>query len=346
MRRAVWKWTLIGGCWLIFGLFNASRLRLEIPDASWGQTLTYAMPDALFWALLTPVVQALAGRFPVRPENALTRVPLHLVLGLLTAFTHITVDTAWNQTRVAAPAFAELFAKLTRHTLHLNLVVYGVIVALVHFFDHYSKTRDAERRAAELRAQLSDARLAALEAQLRPHFLFNTLHAISGLMETDPRAGRQVVCRLAELLRRSLRDGERREVALERELENVRAYLEIEQARFDGRLAARVHADPAALGCAVPGFILQPIVENAVHHGLADGTGEIEVSVSRRDGHVDLCVRDSGTGNGGPGGHGVGLSNTAARLAEMYGDEAALRIEPREGGGTAVTLTLPAREQR
>jgi len=125
----------------------------------------------------------------------------------------------------------------------------------------------------------------------------------------------------------------------------VRAYLEIEQVRFAGRLHAQVHAEPAALRCAVPNFLLQPIVENAVQHGLADGDGSIEVTASRHEGTLELQVRDSGAGRPREtSGHGVGLANTSSRLNEMFGEDARIRIDGTEGDGTVVTLTLPARE--
>ncbi len=345
--RPVIKWMLISGCWFVWGLFNASRLKAVIPQSTWGQALEYAMPDALIWAALTPGVLWLVSVLPVRPGNLLHRVPLHLALAVLIAVIHSLFDTLANVLLGTSLTFSQLFAKILRHTLHLNVLVYIVIASVDQSLRRYLKTQEQSRRNAELRAQLSSARLASLEAQLRPHFLFNTLHTISGLMDTDPKAGRQVVCRLSDLLRSSLRNGEQREISVERELEHARAYLEIERVRFAGRLEASVRGEPAALSCAVPNFILQPIVENAVHHGLADAAGSVEVTAACRNGKVELQVRDSGSDREAENpGHGVGLANTAARLRELYGDEAGIDIRRLDGGGSVVTIRLPRREAR
>ena len=194
MRGAYLKWIVISGCWSVWGVFNASRLLTAIPDATWSMALAYAMPDAVIWALLTPMVLKLAATFPVRPGNVLARIPLHLIFALVTALTHTLLDSTQAMFPEAGIGFWQLFTKITRHTVHLNVLVYIVIVCLYQYLHHYWKTRDEQRKNAELRAQLSDARLASLEAQLRPHFLFNTLNTISGLIESNPASGPQVVC--------------------------------------------------------------------------------------------------------------------------------------------------------
>ncbi len=345
MHTAV-RWTLISAGWLVWGLFNASRLRIQIPDSNWPMVLDYAMPDAIVWAILTPLVVFLARRFPVHPDNLASRLPLHLAFAFLLAVLHTTLDASQNFIFGTSLSFEALFSKIFRHTVHLNVLVYVVIVTLYQYLRHYWKTREEERNNARLREQLSAARLASLEAQLRPHFLFNTLHTISGLMETDPRAGRQVVCRLSELLRASLQSGEQHEVSVERELDHVRAYLEIERIRFAGRLETNVRSDAETLGCAVPSFILQPIVENDIRHGVSDCSepASVDVSATCRNGHVELCVRDSGPGPRGDTGSGIGLSNTRARLRELYGDEGRIELGCGDRGGAVVTITLPRRE--
>ena len=346
MRAAHVKWLLITLCWLIWGLFNASRLRLVVPDGNWAQALEYALPDALIWALLTPVVVYLARRLPVRPENIRWSIPLHLVLALVAALSHTLLDTASNFIFGSSLGFWALFGKIARHTVHLNILVYIIIVCVAQYLMHYWKMREDARQNAELRAQLSDARLASLESQLRPHFLFNTLHTISGLMERDPGGARQVIVRLSELLRRSLRSGEQHEIPLAQELDNVRAYLEIEQVRFAGRLETHIETDAESLRCAVPGFILQPIVENAVRHGVAVDPqgGRIDVSATCRNGRLRLEVRDTGPGPGPEtDGRGVGLANTRARLRELYGERGRIELAAGSAGGAVVTIAIPRR---
>ncbi len=281
-RRLLLAAAILAG-WSLWGLFNATRLRMVVDEFGWREALLYGLPDALIWAALTPLVVYLARRIPPRRRRGYLVALAHLALAVLVAALQVSIDTAQNVVRDAAAgdpiSFSFLFVKLLRHTMHLNVLLYLAIVGITWYVDYIRRTRERERQAAELRAQLSEARLDALRSQIQPHFLFNALHTVSALVEVDPAAARAVVQKLARLLRSSLNVGSVREIPLREELENVRAYLEIEQVRFADRLRIRVESDEACLACAVPGFILQPLVENAVRHGIgrrAEG-GEIEV---------------------------------------------------------------------
>jgi len=234
-----------------------------------------------------------------------------------------------------------------------DLIVYLAVLAAGfarEYFRRYQTRKEQAIRlqahAAQLQAQLAEARMTALRMQINPHFLFNTLHAISTLVERDPRGVRRMVARLSELLRHTLDGGAEPEVRLEEEFEFLRRYLEIMQVRFQGRLETELAADPAILGALVPNLILQPLVENAIKHGTGElmGTGRIEVGARREGDRLTLTVRDNGPGLRDPEGavaEGVGLRNTRARLEELYGGEQSLSLRPAEGGRVVAEIRLP-----
>ena len=346
------RWSLITLCWVVWGLFHASRLRIDIPGVTWGTALNYAFPDALVWALLTPVPVFLARRYPLRPGRFLSHGSRHLVMALVVGVVHSVGDTLLTLLQgwlAGEPsAFGDMFFHLFPYSIHINIVLYAAIVGIVQIQMRAERSRQQERQAVALRAQLSEARLEALRMQLRPHFLFNVLNTISGLMGQDPKTGQKVVRQLGDLLRGSLDSRGRREILLREELEFVRAYLEIEQVRFGERLEIHIDVEDQALESRVPPFILQPIIENAVRHGIAPRPegGRLQVTGTCHNGRLELQVRDNGPGlpsgpSGDENGVGIGIANTRARLQELYGDRHEFRMEPVPEGGLQVTMVLP-----
>ena len=222
------------------------------------------------------------------------------------------------------------------------MAVVGVLLALVY----YRSFRDRETRAAQLEATLSRAQLDALRVQLHPHFLFNTLNSIATLIHIDPDAADEMLGRLAELLRVTLERGDVQEVALDDELKTLDRYVEIMRVRFRDRLSVDIAVSSQAQNCMVPHFILQPLLENAIEHGVDRVLGKCTVRL-RGDvsaGVLSLTVSDHGPGlPGGRPADGIGLSNTRRRLSALYGDTAALQIESGESGGLSATLKIPAR---
>jgi LytS/YehU family sensor histidine kinase len=232
--------------------------------------------------------------------------------------------------------------------LHVALLIYASIAGLTHVALYYRDTRDRQLRVAQLEAQLARARLQALNAQVRPHFLFNTLHTIGQLW----RSGRgvdadAVLDRLGSLMHKVRATTSANEVPLADELELVRDYLAIEQARFPDRLRTVVDAAPDTLDCLVPPLILQPLVENAIRHGIAAAStaGRVEVRAAVENGRLRLTVRDDGPGmsHGSPSpGSGTGLRTTAERLAHLYGEAGRMTVDGGSATGTTVRLELPA----
>jgi LytS/YehU family sensor histidine kinase len=236
--------------------------------------------------------------------------------------------------------------------------MYFTVLGCVHAFTYFVEARERETQAARLAAQLAESRLGALRMQLHPHFLFNSLNAVAVLVRDQrTREATSTLELLSDVLREVLRTDPAHEVALAEELHFLEQYLAIEQVRFSDRLRVTFAADPVARVAAVPRFVLQPLVENALRHGLAErsGEGSIEIVARREGADLVLAVRDNGVGlRGGvpeadeagavpARGSGVGLANTRERLATLYGDRARLELAPAPGGGTVATVRLPYR---
>jgi two-component system, LytTR family, sensor kinase len=327
-----------------------------------GAPVTLAFVESYLWASLTPFFFWLTSRFSIERDNRVTRVLLFVVAGVVVAtlveafLSYLRFEVFFIARRRRLAGFNPFFG-LTRLFWLDDLMVYFAVVAAGFardYFRRYQARREEAARlraqAAELHAQLAEARLAALRTQLDPHFLFNTLHAISTLVERDPRGVRRMIARLSELLRSSLEEGTEQEVPLEKELAFLNRYLEIMQIRFQGRLAVEMRVDGAVLDALVPTLILQPLVENAVKHGVSKlaGGGTVEIRAYRDtdEDRLVLRVRDNGPGlDGGDEAsrqEGVGLANTRARLEQLYGSEQRLTLRSApDGVGVVAEVMLP-----
>jgi len=310
--------------------------------------------ESWIWAVITPAVFLLTQRFPIERSRWLRRIGSLLLIGVAIA---IAVDLTMDLARIAVLAgvpsrrprvFSPINAILRFRFLN-QLLVYLAVLAAGYARNFYlrdlARQREAvalEARAAELQAQLAAARLDALRMQLNPHFLFNTLHAVSALVERDPGGVRRMIARLSELLRHTIEARGADEVPLRDELEFLRRYIEIMEIRFQGRLTVTVNAGDRALEALVPNLILQPIVENALEHGASRASGQGEVTIDAKVDGDDLVVtvQDNGPGLQSTG-EGVGLTNTKARLDQLYGDPASLTLTSPSAGGALATLRVP-----
>jgi two-component system LytT family sensor kinase len=352
MRRRLRFWLILFGCWTVVGLISASQWYLSSavvgPPVTWAYVLTWVLADSYVWAALSAVVLALARRFPVKPESLGAAVPLHLAASVVLALVHglAFALVAWWAPASHLPdmSFAEICYALTLKKSLTNVVTYWVVLGLAILIDERERYRERELRASQLEGQLAGAQLEALRAQLHPHFLFNALNAVSEMIHTDARAADRMVARLGDMLRASLDAGAVDEVPLRRELELVERYLEIERMRFRDRLSVTLTADPACLDAPVPNFILQPLVENAIRHGVSarPGAGRVEVEAVREGGMLIVRVTDDGPGIAADSkGGGIGLANTRRRLERLYPGRCRLDLRNVTGGGLEVSLAIP-----
>lgn len=339
---------LVLAAFTMVGLFFASRTYIlynSYPDNSitWAEAVRPALVDWYLWAALAPIIAWLAFRHPIERGRSVRAVTIHVLAGAAVAMAKVALDN-WVGRPLSGLDPGD-FGRQVWMSFHPNLMTYGVIVGLVHAVHFYRRFRERELRATQLEARLARTRLQVLRMQLQPHFLFNTLHAIGTLMHRDVDAAERMLARLSDLLRITIEDWGAHEVPLKAELEFLERYLEIERTRFADRLTVSMDIDPSALDLAVPRLILQPIVENAIRHGIAPraGPGRIEISAERSNGLLHLSVRDDGIGLARTvdDSEGLGLANTRARLEELYGSGNLLAITDRPEGGVEVRLTIP-----
>jgi sensor histidine kinase YesM len=290
----------------------------------------------------------LARWFPFEAARWRKSLVVHLVCSAAFSLTYMVVR-AWIGQWQSAASFEDAFKPLLVKTWHFNLLVYWVIVAVSQASEYYRKFRERELSALELEKRLAQAKLQALQMQLNPHFLFNSLHSVSALMHQDVEAADRMLTQLADLLRTALANSEMQEVPLRQELDFLQRYLQIEQTRFGDRLAVTLEIAPETLDAFVPNLVLQPLVENAIRHGIEPHAkpGRIKLRAHRQDGLLALEVCDSGAGlrGGAPAAEGVGLSNTRARLRELYGAAHHLELQDGSDGGLRVRLSIPFRRE-
>lgn len=329
-------------CWGLAGAYNMARDIFAAPPLP---LLIFNAAHFGVWALLGLIALPIMERHPLRWHPA--PVAFHLGFGALLAQIDITIGH-WLFYRVRGLHPDYDLAQIARvahdNCFHLALLTYFVFLAIVHARGLHLRARASEHREVELRRTVIDAQLQALRQQLQPHFLFNTLHAIGSWIAVEPRTAQQMLQRLAELLRLSLRECDDATVPLARELELLRAYLDIEQLRFEQRLEVRWAICDGVLDERVPPFLLQPLAENAIKHGIAphaDG-GRLTIRAFREAGQLRLEVENSAAA--GPAdaraGFGIGLRNTHARLEALYG--AAQHFElVRAGLATIARVSLP-----
>jgi two-component system, LytTR family, sensor kinase len=332
--------------------YFAYRLGL-FPNAAPFSWRHLVLEQALIWypvALLIPPILWVGRRFRLERRSWRKTVPLHLALLLvydaLGALISLLLFSLFWNLQMGAQSLPVYYLSRIIVRLPISIISYWSILGAGYAFEYYRKYREQQLQATRLEACLVEAQLQALKMQLHPHFLFNTLHAISALMDEDIKAARRMIARLSELLRLTLENAGQQEVSLRQELEALERYLEIEQIRFQDRLKVELQIEPATLVARVPNLILQPIVENAIRHGIApvSKAGSIEIRAAQRDGKLELSVRDDGPGLANDGEAfkpGIGLSNTRARLQQLYGGAQQLEISNAAEGGVIVKLTMP-----
>ncbi|MCP3143445.1 sensor histidine kinase [Pyxidicoccus xibeiensis] len=348
---AVWTGTV--AWWLTDAVVTVSQVRLlqgiGEAEVDKGSLWPMALASSLLWVPITVMCLRLSERLPLGAGRAARAVAAHLgalvlvVLGRA-AFVLLTQDViGWYE---RAPRVGDVLVQSVAN----NLLTWLLLTAGAHALGLARRAHVRQRRADQLQAQLAEARLQGLAAQLRPHFLFNALNAVASLVHTDPDGAERMLARLGDLLRHSLESGDRQEVTLREELAALAPYLDIERTRFGSRLEVEWSLAPDVLEARVPHLALQPLVENAIRHGLAPRAepGRVRICAERDGEALRVQVQDDGMGLPATSlprrGGGVGLSNLRARLATLYGSRAVLELRPGIPRGAVAELRLPLRE--
>lgn len=362
---------IVSAAWILPAAFAAINRIVQASLQGWepatARDLLWVGGDWFLYAFLTPGVFAVSRKWPLARPHLARRVWLHLAMSLLFCVAWATCGQLLrlalglvfdlNAVQAAMQAgTAQLWSKVGLDwlswifiTLPFGVAVYLCLVGTEHAIRYFIEAREREVQVALLSEQLSGARFAALQAQVNPHFLFNTLNTIAVLVRDNDRQGAvRIVEHLSEVLRRTLSVHRANEVTLGEELELVRQYVAIEQARFSDRLRPEFAIDDSLLSAAVPSFALQHLVENAIRHGIArhPDAGRLMIAARRAGNLLELSVTDDGPGidteAGTPKGHGI--ENTRERLRALYGEGGSLVIVRRTEGGTIATLSVPYRE--
>lgn len=345
--------------WTIFGLLFVLQSYVYSHNYErpfdWTQNLVYQLSDYWLWALLTPLIFVLSKK--VRWERGrrarslalfvlvgLALAPVQRFSGIFLSFEALSMLGELDRTvseSLSVAKFGIIGGSLD------SLVMYAIILGVFRGFDYYQRYREHKLRASRLEAQLAKSELQALKMQLHPHFLFNTLHTISSLMNRDVEAAEKMIARLSDLLRQTLQNVGVQEVTLKQELDFLQSYLEIEEIRFQDRLRINLNIDPRALDAFVPNLLLQPLVENAVRHGIAAkaSSGKIGIEAQKRNGRLWIRVTDDGPGLKKDLKEGIGLSNTRARLKQLYNGIHEFALTNQVSGGASVELSIPFRKQ-
>lgn len=357
-KKKITKWVVIWGVWTLAGFFFASQIALQnrmspnpAPVSFW-RILSWQLFSGYVWFALSPLILLLSRRFSFEKGGWKTAVPVQIAASVAIAFFQLAVDAfvlpklGYMQS-LAGNSFFEAYKIFLGVNLHFSIAIYWSVLAISQAILYYRKFRERELQASQLEARLAQSRLQVLKMQLHPHFLFNTLNAISELIYKDPESADRMITDLSDLLRMSFENLEVQEIPLKQELEFLEKYIEIEQMRFNDRLQIEMQISPDTLDAGVPNMILQPLVENAIKHGIAPRSsgGRIDIAAGRANGHLEITVKDNGIGV--PFGdvenlpEGVGLSNTRRRLKHLYGEQQKFGLEMVKQSGLKVSLEIP-----
>jgi two-component system, LytTR family, sensor kinase len=344
---------LIVAGWTVFGLFNANQtyVAAEIRGNPLpaDEVLVVAMTDASLWALATIAIFWLARRFPLARGRMLSHAAVHLVAGITLSLTRVGVIGSLSRWVEVFPRHT--LAALFYRQFHVYLLFYVLLLGIAWAVYYHGRYREREQAAEQLAAGLAEARLQALKMQIHPHFLFNTLNAIAALIPQEAQPARRMVARLGDLLRTTLEQEATQEVTLREELEFLEPYLEIEQTRLGDRLSVEFQVEPEALDARVPHLVLQPLVENAVRHGVAPRSepGVVTIAAALEGGSLILEIRNTGgAARGGPTHEpgGRGLANVRSRLEQLYGADQQVTAGPARPGGWITTIRIPFQASR
>ena len=360
--QGLWRsrWFQLGAIWCAYGLFAASQAvltaRAEGKHHPLPPLFATEFASWLPWALATPLVVGLSRRYPLNNGVNARAIGVHLLafiaLSIVTELLSASLQVAFNPWGNRNwPTFAETFSTTLIFQVLLFLVVYALILTITYLVDARERIARQATEAARLNEELSRAQLAALRGQMEPHFMYNTLNSIAGLVR-DERGKEAIgmIVGLSEFLRRASEDSHRSQVTLAEEVEYLERYLDIQKLRFGDRLQVRMDIPSELLRAQVPNLLLQPLVENAIKHGIVKriAGGTVRITAAHRDDTLHLTIHNDGpalAADWQPTQTGVGIGNLRTRLEILHGDQFGLQLRPGEGGGVEVIVNLPFTEK-
>jgi two-component system LytT family sensor kinase len=349
------SWLLIFLLWLILGFYfilSSAVYFLDLQQSfNWENNLINRAPPYLLWGLLTPLVIYLGLKYRIEKPDIYPKIVRQFFIGICVAAVHRLLSVAISYSIfVYIGKIEESFIDVIVGEKFIvfsewfdSFFIYWVLLAVIYSFEYYKSFNENRIKATQLEAKLAQAELDALKMQLQPHFLFNTLNAISVLVHKDPESADEMITRLSDLLRHTLDKFGQKKVRLKEEIEFIKSYLDIQKIRYKDRLFIDMNIAPGTIDIEVPALILQPLIENSIKHGVEPSTRPILISISSllNKTHLLIEIKDNGLGLNGNANEGTGIKNIKARLEQMYGDSKLFIMSGLEGGGVKTTIQIP-----
>ena len=353
-------WGLLFLSLTVIGLMSAAQnYMLDVVekkmDFSWFQVLSFNVPLWWLWLAITPVIIALGKKYRIQRGQLVQSLTIHIAVSLLIIVVLQVISAAWCNLHFP-PYYMPVMQKVFWRLVHLewafvDFVAYWMLLTIFYGYEYYQHLQARELKVAQLETQLVESELRALKMQLHPHFLFNTMNALSTMiLKGENKTARKMIEQFSSFLRMTLEEKGSQEVPFECELNFVQRYLEVEKVRYQHKLNIQYDVAPQSLNAQVPNLILQPIVENAIRHAIApmESDGCLTIRALRKNGSLILQVQDNGKGMTPEtlttSGKGIGLSNTRKRLENLYGENYYFDLSNAIGGGLVVTLEIPFQE--
>lgn len=356
-------WAIIFGFWTLFSFLYANQIYFEMlhnPNMhhSWWRIAFWQLTVWYLWGFLSPLIPALGRAVPVEGPAKLRGIVVHVSACVILSALHIAGATGLRLLIRPFDTWSDINPFLVQYRAELrsfflfDVLVYWAIFGVGYAFDYRERYRERESQAARLEAQLAQAQLETLKTQLHPHFLFNTLHTIAGLVRgNEKQSAVNMIAGLSELLRRALEHADEQEVTLKEELKFIELYLDIQKVRFSDRLCVSTQIEPDTLDALVPNLLLQPLVENALRHGIArkQSPGLLTIKSFLDNGSLRITVSDDGPGLKADWqlqeSAGIGIANTSERLRHLYGAQHEFELRNDERSGTTAFITIPFRKK-
>lgn len=324
---------------------------------TWRDSFNEQIPFWIVWGLLAPVIFRFIQYVPLDRDrwliNVLKHVPASIIFSIIHLILYMLILAVLKEKDLmeSSKSMNTFIALITRLNFGMRMWSYLMLAAFAYAADFYQRYQEGTMRTSQLETQLAQAQLQALKMQLNPHFLFNTLNSISALLHKNPDAADRMIARLGDFLRLTLRNSGTQEVTMQQELEFLKCYLDIERIRFQDRLTVEINVQPEATTAKVPNLILQPVIENAIRHGIVthNEPGRIEISAYCVNGWLEMKVTDNGPGLARTKDgvvditEGVGIKNTRSRLQQLYGETYKFELADASGGGLEVRVRIPLR---